>query len=89
MGLLAVVIFEILHTERSELVHEYELDRFEVVQVHPIYGRRSLINADGHGQLVWEGEVAGSLLILDQWNCMGYKEGLYQPGPGCSGADGL
>lgn len=43
--------------------------------MHPIYGRRSLINADGHGQLAWVGEVAGSLLIFDKWYCMGYKDG--------------
>ena len=57
------------------MVRSHELDRFEVVQVHPTYGRRALINADGHGQMVWVGEVAGSLLILDQWSCMGYKDG--------------
>ena len=43
--------------------------------MHPTYGPRSLIKADGHGQLVWVGEVAGSLLILDQWSCMGDKDG--------------
>jgi hypothetical protein len=61
--------------EGGKLIAEYELHRFEVFQVHPTYGRRSLIKADGHGQLAWVGEVAGSLLILDQWNCMGYKDG--------------
>ena len=43
--------------------------------MHPTHGRRSLINVDGHGQLVWVGEVAGSLLIFDQWSVMGYKDG--------------
>lgn len=57
------------------MVSSYEREQFKIVQVHPTYGRRVLINADGHGQLVWVGEVAGSLLILDQWNCMGYKDG--------------
>ena len=57
------------------MARSYELDRFEVVQVHPKHGRRSLIKAGGHGQMVWVGEVAGSLLILDQWSCMGYKDG--------------
>lgn len=53
----------------------YEAEGFEIVQVHPAYGRRSLITADGHGQLVWVGEVAGSLLVFDRWSCMGYKDG--------------
>ena len=57
------------------MISSYKLDQFEIVQVHPTHGRRSLINADGHGQLVWVGEVAGNLLILDQWSCMGYKDG--------------
>jgi WD40 repeat protein len=61
--------------EDGKLTSRYELHRFEVVQVHPTYGRRALITADGHGQLVWVGEIAGSLLILDQWRCMGDKDG--------------
>ena len=60
---------------RHKLLRSYARRRFEVVQIHPTRGRRLLINADGHGQLVWVGEVAGSLLILDQWSCMGYKDG--------------
>ena len=65
------------------MTRKYELNRIrkgnvnqsKVVQVHPTHGRRALIDASGHGQLVWVGEVAGSLLILDQWSCMGYKDG--------------
>ena len=53
----------------------YEVGGWQIVQVHPTYGRRSLITADGHGPLVWVGEVAGSLWILDQWRVMGYKDG--------------
>lgn len=55
--------------------NRYEYDLSSVIQVHPTYGRRSLIDASGHGQLVWVGEVAGSLLILDRWSVMGYKDG--------------
>jgi hypothetical protein len=53
----------------------YESDGEQVVQVHPVHGRRPLIRADGHGQLVWVGEVAGSLLVFERWSCMGYKDG--------------
>jgi hypothetical protein len=59
----------------GELAFRYEVDGAEIVQVHPTHGRRSLIRADGHGQLVWVGEVAGSLLIFDRWSVMGYKDG--------------
>ena len=57
------------------MASRYEVEGPEIVQVHPACGRRSLIRADGHGQLVWVGEVAGSLLIFDRWSCMGYKDG--------------
>ncbi len=72
-----------VNLEEYKLTNRYELhvirkgnvNQLKIVQVHPIHGQRSLIDADGHGQLVWVGEVAGSLLILDQWSVMGYKDG--------------
>ena len=56
----------------------YVFDRSEILQVHPVFGRRVIIRADGHEQLVCIGEVSDNLIIIDQWSCMGDKDGSIQ-----------
>ena len=54
---------------------EYYQRNYKIFQRHPDHGERELINAGGHGQMVWIGEVGAHLLILDQWSVMGDKDG--------------